>query len=362
MIISKDNIHSTRLSMIRQALRRKGIDGFLVTDINNVRYLTGFSGSSGFLFISGKENFFVTDFRYKEQSGREVIGWEVVIETGNRMKIIQTLCKKNAVKKLGFESSVTYDFFKNISLIGISPIACVGLIERLREIKGRAEINSIKKAIGCAESAFLDVKPHIRAGARESSIASRLEERLKKRGCSHIPFDIIVASGPNSAMPHAKPTERKLGQGDLVIVDWGGEAEGYYSDMTRTMLIKGGSELSKKKEIYQIVLKANQKTISIVAPGVRSKEIDGAARDLIRDAGFGDLFGHGTGHGVGIQVHEAPRISWFKSERIKKNMVFTIEPGIYLPGVGGVRIEDMVLVGEKSNEVLTSLKKDLEIV
>jgi Xaa-Pro aminopeptidase len=363
MITTNNNDTSVpRLGEVRRALKRKELDGFLVTDMNNVRYLSGFSGSSAFLLIERSEKFFATDFRYKEQSEREVKGWEIIIETGNRMKIIQRLCNKLGIKKLGFESSSSYAFFERLSGIGVSPIACAGLVEKVRLIKESAEIDSIRKAVGRAEAAFLDVRPYVRAGSREISLALRLEERLRKRGCGRIPFDTIVASGPNSAMPHAKPTERKLDRGDLVIVDWGGEAEGYYSDMTRTILIKGDAGLDKKKEIYQIVLRANQKAISRVAAGVHSKEIDAAARDLIRKAGYGEYFGHGTGHGVGLQVHEAPRISRFKSERISGNTIFTIEPGIYLPGVGGVRIEDMVLARENAAEILTSLKKDLEIV
>ena len=353
---------AARLKGIRRSIKKKALENFLVTDINNVHYLTGFSGSSGFLLITEKENFFVTDFRYKEQSEREVKGWDVVIEMGNRIKIIQDLSKKNGIGQLGFESSVSYEFFEKISCIGLSLIAFKGLVERLREIKDSTEIESIKKAAERAEAAFLEVKPYVREGTSEISIALRLEERLRRKGCPNIPFEIIVASGPNSAMPHARPTGKKLNKGDLVIVDWGGEADGYYSDMTRTFLLKGGGDSGRKREIYQTVLDANQRAISSVSPGASSKKIDGAARDFIRKAGYSEFFGHGTGHGVGIQVHEGPRISWNQKRVVKENMVFTIEPGIYVPGVGGVRIEDMVLVQEKGPLVLTSLNKALEIV
>jgi Xaa-Pro aminopeptidase len=359
MIKTPTDIYHSRLRSIRRSIRRKAVDGFLVTDINNIRYLTGFSGSSGFLFITGKENIFVTDFRYKEQSEREVEGWEILIEMGNRIKIIRDLTKKNDIKKLGFESSVSYDFFRTISGKGMNLKALTGLIEKLRKIKDITEINLIKEAVRRAEAAFLEVEPYIRAGIRETAIARRLSERLKKKGCRCIPFDIIVASGPNSAMPHARPTEKKLNKGDLVIVDWGGEADGSYSEMTRTLLMKG-SELGRK-EIYQTVM-FKQRAISCVAQGMQSKKIDDAARTLIRDAGYEEFFGHGTGHGIGLQVHEAPRVSWNKSERIRENMVFTVEPGIYILGLGGVRIEDIVVAGEKKSEVLTSLEKNLAIL
>ncbi len=236
-----------------------------------------------------------------------------------------------------------------------------GFIENLRKIKDFDEVNLIKEAVARAEKSFVDIKPYIREGIKEVALAFRLEERLKKRGCSRIPFEIIVASGQNSAMPHARPTEKKLKKGDLVIIDWGGEAGGYFSDMTRTLLIKG-EKLEKKKEIYSIVLKANKKAIGQISPGVRSSEVDRCARDIINNAGYGEFFGHGTGHGIGLQVHELPRITRNVSETVKTNMVFTIEPGIYIPEIGGVRIEDMVLVGSDSYEVLTSLPKELEIM
>jgi Xaa-Pro aminopeptidase len=353
--------YSSRLTNIRESMRRKGVDGFLVTDIHNVRYLSNFSGSSGFLFITGKENIFVTDFRYKEQSEKEVSGWDIVIEKGNRIQLIQKLTQKNGIKHLGFESSVSYHFYRKLFCGSTKLDVMEGLIEKCREIKDTQEIYSIKEAVMRAESAFRDVKPYIRPGIREYAIALRLEERLKKRGCSRIPFDIIVASGSNSAMPHARPTERKLSKGDLVIVDWGGEAHGYFSDMTRTLLVKGDN-ISKKKKIYQLVLEANNKAVSKILPGVKAKDIDYSARDVIKTSDYGKFFGHGTGHGVGLQVHESPRITWNNRCIIKENMVFTIEPGIYVPGLGGVRIEDMVVVRQDGYEVLTVLSKKLEII
>ncbi len=353
--------YQSRLANLKKSLKNRRVDGFLITDINNVRYLTGFSGSSGLLLITEEKSFFVTDFRYKEQSEREVKGWDIVIGKGDTVKTIKSLSQKTGIKKLGIESSVTYKIFMGLSNIGLSLKAFNGFVERLREIKDAVEINSIREAVRRAESAFLDVKPYIRQGVKERAIALRLEERLKKKGCRHIPFDIIVASGPNSAMPHARPTEKKLNEDDFIIIDWGGEANGYFSDMTRTFLIKGNN-IAKKKEIYQIVSKANGRAVSKVLPGARSNDIDSSAREVIKKAGYGDFFGHGTGHGVGIQIHELPCITWNKIEIIKESMVFTIEPGIYVPGMGGVRIEDMVVVKSGGPEVLTALPKELDII
>jgi Xaa-Pro aminopeptidase len=354
--------YSSRLSHLQESLKKRKIDAFLVTDIHNVRYLTGFTGSSGILFITKEKNIFLTDFRYKEQAGKETKDWDIVIGKGGMLKSIKALYKKNPIKKLGFESSVSYEFFRRLSHRDIHLKAFKGLIEKLRAVKDVTEIQSIREAVRRAESAFLDVKPYIRQGIRERAIALRLEESLKKNGCRHIPFDIIVASGPSAAMPHAKPIDRKLRIGDLVIIDWGGEADGYFSDMTRTLLIGKGDNFSKQKEIYQLVLEANMKAISHVSIGTTSEEIDRSARDVIKKAGYGEYFGHGTGHGVGLQVHESPHITWNRKDIIQENMVFTIEPGIYIPGLGGVRIEDMVVAGKRKAEVLTTLPKKLEIL
>lgn len=346
----------------------KKIDGFLITNIINIRYCSGFRGSSASILLTKKKNFFLTDFRYKENVEKELAGggeprieWDVLIDKDSRLKTIKRLCRGLNIKNLGFESSVSYEFFKSLSMSGIRLKPLRDTIENLRAVKDREEIPLLMEAIRRAETAFLDVKPYIRQGRKEKEIAIMIEERLKKRGCNHTPFDIIVASGVNSAMPHARATDRKLSAGDFVIIDWGGEAEGYFSDMTRTLLLKG-SNISKKREIYDTALRANRASISTVMPGVEARVIDKSARDIIKKAGYGGFFGHGTGHGVGLEVHESPHITWTKKEVIRQNMIFTIEPGIYIPGLGGVRIEDMVLVKEKGCEVLTKLPRKLEIV
>jgi Xaa-Pro aminopeptidase len=368
-----------RLAGLRESFRRKKTQGFLVTAIVNVRYLSGFTGSSGFVFLTKDKNIFITDFRYKEQAEGELgssrngkranvppsggeAAWDIIIEKGDRLKIIRSLIRKFSVRSLGCESAVSYEFFKALSRCGARLVPLQGAVEALRGVKDREEIASIAEAVRRAEDAFRDVRPHIRRGRTEREIALMLEERLKKRGCNRIPFDIIVASGDNSAMPHASAGSRVLSAGDLVVIDWGGEAGGYYSDMTRTLLIRGASAQSKKREIFRHVMEANKRAVSAVKAGIESKAVDSAARDHIRNAGYGEFFGHGTGHGVGLEVHELPRVSWSKSEALKENMIFTIEPGIYVPGLGGVRIEDMVLVRPNGAEVLTRLPRSLEVV
>ena len=308
---------------------------------------------------------FITDFRYQEEAGKEMAGipWELFIEKGDRLRMIKELISDLGIRVLGFETGVSYEFFQGLSRCGARLRPLTGIVEALRAVKDPGEIRSIKEAVRKAEEAFLDVKPYIRPGKREQEIALMLEARLKKRGCNRLPFDIIVASGVNSAMPHAKASDKKLSSGELVVIDWGGESDGYYSDMTRTFLLRGpGAHRGQEEEIYRTVYKANKDAVSAIFPGCKSKGVDEGARNVIKNAGYGKSFGHGTGHGVGLEVHESPRITWTRSDTIREDMVFTIEPGIYIPGLGGVRIEDMVRVKPKGPEVLTRLPRELEIL
>ena len=344
------------------SLTSRGINGMLISHIRNVRYLTGFTGSSACLLITGRERIFFTDPRYEEQAKREVRGFDIVIERNERPKEILEQARAVGVKTLGFESTVSYAFYKALLRKGIRVKGITNLIEEMRRVKSALEIKAITKAVERAEKAFLEVKHYIRPGVPERHLAVRLETALKKQGCTVIPFDIIVASGKNSAMPHARPSDNRIKPGDFVMFDWAGEAGGYFSDMTRTFLMKGGRDLSKKIEVYTAVLNANVSAIRSVHHETAARMVDKTARDVIKKAGYGDYFGHGTGHGVGLDVHELPRISRFGRESIRSGMVFTVEPGIYLPGLGGVRIEDMVLVERQGCRTMTSLPKKLELL
>jgi len=347
---------------VTESLASKGISGMLVSNIRNVRYLTGFTGSSACLLITKKERIFFTDARYEEQSKREVHGFDIVIERGEQPKQILEKVKSTGIRTLGFESTVSYAFYKSLLRKGLKIKSVTNLIEEMRRIKSQLELKMIGKAVERAERAFLEVKPYIKPGFSERHLALRLEAGLKNHGCAMIPFDIIVASGKNSAMPHARPTDNRIKQGDFIMFDWAGEAGGYFSDMTRTFLLKGGKDLSRKIDLYNTVLNANKRAITSVREGVIARAVDKTARDVIKKAGYGDYFGHGTGHGVGLDVHELPRISRFGRETIRAGMVFTIEPGIYVPGLGGVRIEDMVHAEKQGCTTLTSLPKLLETV
>ena len=292
---------------------------------------------------------------------KELQQGDIVIAKGDIIKTIKTLSRKTAVGVLGVEASLPYSLFQHLSRRGFHVRPYDGVIERLRAVKDALELRKIKEAVKRAETAFRLVRPHIKPGMKERSLALRLEAKIKREGCRHIPFDIIVASGPHAAMPHAKPTERKFSRGDFLIIDWGGEADGYFSDITRTLLVRGES-LRRKKKIYLTVLNAHKRAIASIVPGRKSKDIDLSAREVINKAGYGQYFGHATGHGVGLQVHERPRITWNKNEVVRENMIFTIEPGIYVPGLGGVRIEDMVVVKPGRPTVLTTLPKKLDII
>jgi len=341
----------------------RSADAFLVLDMTSIRYLTGFTGSSGMLFLSRAHRVFMTDFRYEEQARQEVgeVAKVVISQRGPRSSV-RRLVSGLRIARLGFESSLPfsfYDFLKG----GVSKmVPFEDAVLSIRAVKDEEETALLRKAVKRAEDAFIAVKPRLRAGMTESSIAMRLGEKIRKLGSRRLPFDIIVASGPNSSRPHAGATDRKLRPGDLLTIDWGAEAGGYFSDMTRTFLVKGGRGLQKKKEIYDVVLKANRHAIKAARAGIGLKALDNVARSFIEKRGYGERFGHGLGHGVGLDVHELPRISRYSRGKVRASEVFTIEPGVYVAELGGVRIEDMVLAGPNGCDVLTSLPRGLETI
>ncbi len=365
-----------RIKLVTDKFKDMNLDALLITDIRNVKYLTKFSGSSGFLLLTRDRMVFVTDFRYKTQAEEEVSGFELRVEKKKLPDNIEKLVKELNIKTIGIEAdALSFNHYKKISekLSGVDLIPTTDIIESLRIVKGDEEISSIKKAIEIAEGSFNSILDILRPGITEKDIALTLEYEMRKRGSGPVPFDIIVASGERSALPHATSSSKPLGEGDLLIIDWGAEADGYFCDITRTFIIaynppspsftKGeAGGLSDKRKIYEAVLNAQTEAIRNVKPGMTFSGLDAVARDFIKDAGYGEYFGHGLGHGVGLSVHEAPHLSWQGEGVLKEGMVFTIEPGIYIPGFGGVRIEDMVLLRENGAEVLTHLPKELTVI
>lgn len=359
-----DKLKERRYKLIEQ-LKLKRKSALLVLELVNIKYLAGFTGTNGFLIVmhNGHTVFF-TDFRYKDQSKEQVVTDDIVITQGDSLVFIRRYLQKIGIKHLCVEDTISYRQFRTLSF-SLKLRVAKGAVELLRLVKDKEEIKHIKDAIDLAEKSFLDIKKHIKAGEKENVIARRLEESIKKnRPQCKTSFDTIVASGENSAKPHAGASEKKLEPGDLVVIDWGVQIEnGYCSDMTRTFLLNDGSDGGKKLQIYDIVLKANKRAIDSIEEGKCGHDIDTVAREIIKEEGYGKYFGHGTGHGIGLNVHEEPKLSSsVRGGLLLLNTVFTVEPGIYLPGVGGVRIEDMVCLCPEKASVLTTLPKTLEIL
>ncbi|MEN2985702.1 MAG: Xaa-Pro peptidase family protein [Thermodesulfovibrionaceae bacterium] len=335
-------------------------DGFLITNIKNIRYITGFTGSFAVAVITEKDCYLLVDFRYLQQAKMQTRA-EIVYFKNSWIERLKDLLSELKIKKLSFETSCSFEIYQKLKeTLDIELIPQNYKIEKLRAIKEDKEIENIKQAIKKAETAFLNIKHLIKEGVTEKAIAKALEEEMKNFGSETLPFSVIVASGKNSSMPHWRSSDKTLNSGDFVIIDWGAEHNGYFSDMTRTFII--GNATEKQIEIYSIVNKARVSAIEHCKAGAIAKEIDAIARDLIKNSDYGEKFGHGLGHGVGLDVHELPKINHYSEEIITEGMVFTIEPGIYIEEFGGVRIEDMVLINKGAAVVLTTLPRDLEIL
>jgi Xaa-Pro aminopeptidase len=351
-----------RVANLRRRLSGQRLDGLLVTGRENIRYLSGFTGSSGMLLVTHEQAVLLTDFRYAIQAGQETVGVEVRLGE-NPLKLSAQLLKEAKLHRLGFEAEdLNYDRFDKLKDIcrqqEIELVPSHQLVAELRLIKEAAEIAQIKQAVAIAEAAFRQVIKQLKPGIREKDLALELEFAIRRSGSAKLPFEIIVASGERSAMPHGVASDKVIPAGELIIIDFGASHNGYTADISRTLLL--GEPNPKQWELYQLVYEAQAEAIANVRPGMRASELDEVARGVIERTGYGEYFGHGTGHGVGLQVHEEPRISRENDDLLSPGAVFTIEPGIYLPDTGGVRIEDMVLVTENGCEVLTSLPKDLD--
>lgn len=350
-----------RITRIRERLQAEGADVFLVSNPVNRRYLTGFTGSAGLVWISSTKQAILTDFRYVEQVKAECPDWELIrIETYN--ETLKELIEAEQVKQIAFEQDhVTVQQLTDwqdklpTEFKGVS-----GWVQELRMIKTDEEIEHIRRAAQIGDEAFAELLPTLRSGMTEREIALELEFLMRKAGASGTSFNPIVASGPQSALPHARPGERILSYGDFVVFDFGCVVNGYCSDMTRTIVV--GEPEEQHLLIYDLVYKAQVESLKAVGPGKTGAEIDAIARDIISEAGYGDNFGHGLGHSVGLEIHENPRLSKTDQTVLRPGMVVTVEPGVYIPGFGGVRIEDLVVVTEDGHEVLTSTFKELYVV
>lgn len=350
---------TARIDGLRQLMNADGLGALLVTRRENVRYLTGFTGSAGAVLVASGRPQLITDFRYKLQAHKETSSTSILIQKTDFPAALREAANRAGVGMLWFdESSLTMDGLKKLRKQGLTLKGHRDLVSELRQRKDRQELVSIRKAISRAEESFRELKRYIRPGARERGLALMLEVLMREKGARKAAFDTIVASGKNGAMPHAAVTDRRIKKGDLVTVDFGAEADGYFCDITRTICV--GRPTARQREIHALVLKAQAAAIQSVRPGASGKSVDAEARDTIKKAGQGNNFGHGTGHGIGLMVHEGPSISPLSRDQVEQDMIFTVEPGVYIPGWGGVRIEDMVLVAEKGAKVLTTLPRELE--
>ena len=353
---------SARLAALSEGLTAAHVDGLLVTSAANVRYLTGFSGSSALLFVTQRDTLLITDFRYQTQAAEEVDGVaRVVIESQSLWTgLWQNLAPLGQLEVAGFESAhlVHRDFQRLLEGGGrYQWRPTTDLIESLRERKDGGEVEKIRAAITVAECALERVVKSVRAGLTERGIAGLLEAALRDSGSDGFAFPTIVASGPNSALPHARPTARRVCDGDFLLMDFGAVVDGYCSDITRTFVV--GRATDEQRELYEIVRLANERAAQALRPGMSGRDADAVARGYIEDRGFGEMFGHSLGHGIGLEVHEAPRLAKTADSPLVQGAVVTVEPGIYRPGWGGVRIEDDVHLSSGGAQVLTRFTREL---
>ncbi len=348
----------------REKFETLGIDGLLITDELNRRYMTGFTGTAGVALITKDEAIFLTDFRYDEQAREQVLDYEVNIHKSSKglMENILATTKRLSVKNLGFEASdVSYDFYSKLKEESeLNLVPTTKFIETFRLIKTEEEIENIRQAAKFSDAAFTHIQGFIRPGVTELEVSNELEDFMKKQGADGGSFKFIVASGHRGALPHGVASEKVIKKGDMVKLDFGALYKGYCSDMTRTLSV--GEPNPKLKEIYDIVNGALQLTLNNIKAGMNAKEIDSIARDYITEKGYGEYFGHGLGHGIGLNIHEDPFFSQDGTDELLPGMVVTIEPGIYIPELGGVRIEDDILIKEDGIEILTHSTKDLIIL
>ena len=353
-----------RLRKLRTSITEKGLDALLLSQPENLLYLSGFTGSSGWLIISGQNAILATDFRYVEQAKGESPDFEIIQTKQELRDWLPGLVSDLGWHKLGFEANcISYDSYHKLSeaiktkQVNLELVPTTDIVEQLRSIKEPEELGFITKAVELVDAAFEQARAIIHPGITEKEAAWEIEKILRQEGSEGIPFEIIVASGSNSALPHARPAEKIICSGEPVLIDMGARINGYCSDFSRTLFL--GETDKSLQEIYNIVLKAQATAVERIESGMDASQADRLARSVVEQAGYGDAFGHGLGHGVGLAVHEFPTLGPRSSDSLADGMVFTIEPGIYLAGKGGIRIEDMVVLKNGKAKVLTKAKKDL---
>jgi Xaa-Pro aminopeptidase len=358
-----NSLHEMRLEPVRKLIDANHLNGILFTSLENIRYLCGFTGSDGALVLSSDGSYFLCDSRYWTQADQEVKGCQIV-HYKKKLDGIVSLLLDLKLKRIGFESpSLTFSLYHSLQEKLAKETELHSLdeeIKNLRAVKDNEELILMRNAIDLSSKALLHVLETLQEGSVEKEVALEMEFFMKKNGIQALGFDIIIASGKRSALPHGRASEKKIEKGDFILIDFGSDFRGYHSDQTRTVIC--GNPTPEQQKIYQIVKDAHDRAIEKVRPDIPICEVDQAARNHIRDLGYGDYFGHGTGHGIGLAVHEDPAVNSENNDLLREGMVFTIEPGIYIPDWGGVRIEDMVKVASQGVEVLTYLPTELRVI
>ncbi len=350
-----------RQAALRADLVREGLDGLLVTHLPNIRYLTGFTGSAGLLLIRPEGALLVSDFRYATQASQEVgSAADVAIDQTNVWQRLLKMLNAHAISTLGIEGHAltVRDASRLSEATRLRIVPTTDLVERLRAVKDLNEVEAIRDAASIAHAALAEVLPMVHPGQRELDVAAALEAALRRRGSEWHPFPTIVASGPRTALPHARTSTRVIERGDWLLMDFGAQVRGYCADVTRTVVV-GAPADERQRTIYELVRTAQRRAIEHLRPQMAGRDGDALAREVIAARGFGDAFGHSLGHGLGLEVHEAPRLSPTAEAPLPRHAVVTVEPGIYLPGWGGVRIEDDIYLGTDVPECLSDNRTEL---
>lgn len=359
----QNSFFDKRQRAVRNIVEVNQLDGILLVNLENIRYFCGFTGSDGALLVTPDEAFFLTDSRYWTQAEEEVKRSRIV-HYKKKLEGIVSLLSGLKLKKVGVEGSFftlsSYQFLMKTLGDGVACISLEDEIKNLRAVKDSHELSLIRAAIDLSTRSFSHIMGILKEGAVEKEVALEMEFFMKKNGAEATGFDIIIASGKRSALPHGRASDKRIDQGDFILIDFGLRVQGYHSDQTRTLVC--GKPTQEQEKIHQIVKQAHDLAIGSIRPNIPFFEIDRMARDHIKNQGYGDYFGHGLGHGIGLAVHEDPVVNGENKGLIQEGMVFTVEPGVYIPGWGGVRVEDMILVSSHGAEVLTHLPTELTVI
>ena len=350
-----------KINKLREVMNQKGLEAVVILSPYNRRYLSGFTGTSGSLLITQDKSLLITDFRYIQQANDQAQDFEVINQERPMLGKINELIKEGQYKKVGVETHlITYNEYQALNTDAVELSSIEGVIETIRMIKDEFEIKQIQKAADIVDETYEHILKWVKPGMTENEVNNEMEMFMRSKGATCSSFDTIVASGHRGALPHGVASNKVIEEGDMITLDFGALYEGYVSDITRTFAI--GEPKEEMKKIYNIVLEAQLAALEQIKPGMTGKEADTIARDVIKSYGYGEQFGHSLGHGIGLEVHEGPALSQKSDIVLEENMCITLEPGIYVDGLGGVRIEDDVLVTKNGLQRFTKSSKDLIIL